>query len=111
MVPNPYAAHGGSVVDKQKDKDIDLSAGFVPLVPDSVASAARKEGIKSILWNKNLEVQSIEKEDGDVVIPAQPPSLWTYLLVVFFPVVGFVIPWGAIRALMWVGYGFTESPK
>ncbi len=116
IVPNPYAGIGkpvglppstgmGDVFDQAAAQAAAAAA------PEPIASAARKEGIKSIVWNKNLEVQSIEKVDGDVVISEQQPSLWTYLLVVLFPVAGFVIPWGAIRALMWVGYGFTESPK
>jgi hypothetical protein len=102
--PDPYAPYGGSVA-------VNPPNGFVPLVPDSIASAASKDGIKSVLWSKNLEVQSIEKENGEVVISAQQPSLWTYFLVLLFPVAGFVIPWGAIRAVAWVGYGFAESPK
>jgi hypothetical protein len=93
---NVYAPYGGVVA---------------PLVPQSVASAANKEGIKSVVWKKNLEVQSIEKEDGDVVISSQSPSLWTYLLVLIFPVVGFVIPWGAVRAIAWVGFGFVEKSE
>lgn len=101
----PPSAGMGDVFDQA------AAQAAAAVAPESIASAARKEGIKTIVWNKNLEVQSIEKEDGNVVVSAQQPSFWTYLLVVFFPVVGFVIPWGAICALIWVGYGFTESPK
>lgn len=124
--PDPYAPYGGLVrgvppgvvmvpfglpAPGKSDKGIDLSSGFVAFVPDSIASAATKEGIKSAVWNKNLEVQSIEKEDGDVVISVQGPSLWIYLLVAVFPAVGFAIPWGATRALGWVGYGFVEKSE
>ena len=111
LPPGAVLVPFGSPAPGQSDKGIDLSSGFVPFVPGSIASAGGKEGIKSVVWNKNLEVQSIEKEDGDVVISELKPSFWTYLLVMLLPVVGFVILWGAIRALGWVGYGFAEIAK
>lgn len=85
--------------------------GFVPLVPEAVASEASKEGIKSVLWNKKLEIQSIEMYDGDVVIASQGPGLWPYLFGITLPILGFVVPWGAIRCLAWVGFGFVEVPR
>jgi hypothetical protein len=92
--PNPYAPYGGVV-----------------LVPGSIASAARKEGIKSVFWGKNLEVRSVEEEDGSIVVSAEQPHLWSYFLGIILPVLGFIVPWGAIRTLVWVGYGFTGGPR
>jgi hypothetical protein len=71
----------------------------------------RKEDMKTIHWAKGLGVESIETEDGQTFYPTPSPSAWTYLLIALFPVLGFFIPWGAIRAIGWVGAGFVASAK
>jgi hypothetical protein len=73
--------------------------------------ARRKDGIKTILWTKDNGVESIETQDGQTLYPTPTPAGWTYLLTALFPILGFLIPWGAVRAIGWVGAGFAESPK
>jgi hypothetical protein len=68
-------------------------------------SEVNKEGIKDIYWTSNLNVDSIQTEDGQTLVPTPTPSVWLYLMVALFPVFGFFIPWGAIRAIGWVGTG------
>jgi len=43
--------------------------------------------------------------------PAAPPpvALWQYLPALAFPLLGFFLPWGAIKALTWIGTGFVTS--
>ncbi len=48
-------------------------------------------------------------DDGQRVHRTDPPGLWRYLRVFTFPVLGFLIPWGAIRALTWIGVGFSAG--
>jgi len=67
-----------------------------------------KGGIKTIHWTKDNEIESIETEDGQALYPTPAPAAWLYLLVVLFPILGFFIPWGAIRAIGWVGAGFFQ---
>ena len=67
-----------------------------------------KSGIKTIRWTKDNEIESIETEDGQALYPTPAPSAWEYLLVILSPVLGFFIPWGAIRAIGWVGAGFVQ---
>jgi predicted small secreted protein len=69
-----------------------------------------KGGIKTIHWTKDNEIESIETVD-EYLYPTPAPHAWEYILVVLFPVLGFFIPWGAIRAIGWVGAGFVASPK
>ncbi len=57
------------------------------------------------------EVSSIETEDGQTLYPTPSPALWTYFLIALFPILGFFIPWGAIRAVGWVGAGFVQPSK
>lgn len=47
-------------------------------------------------------------EDGQTLYPTPAPSAWLYLLIALFPVLGFFVPWGAIRAVVWVVAGFIK---
>jgi hypothetical protein len=70
-----------------------------------------KGGIKTINWTHDYGVESIVTEDGQTLYPTSAPSAWLYLLIALFPVFGFFIPWGAIRAIGWVGAGFFQPSK
>jgi hypothetical protein len=67
-----------------------------------------KDGIKTIHWTKDNEIESIEAEDGQTLYPTSAPSAWRYLLIALLPALGFCIPWGAIRAIGWVVAGFVK---
>lgn len=67
-----------------------------------------KGGIKTIHWTKNNEIESIESENQRVY-PTAAPSTRQYSLIALFPILGFLIVWGAIRAIGWVGGGFIQS--
>ena len=71
--------------------------------------ARRKDGIKTIHWTKDNEITSVETQDGQTLYPTPAPSAWLYLLIALFPILGFFIPWGAVRAIGWVGAGFVAS--
>jgi hypothetical protein len=87
--------------------------GFTVEEPDGrpADSEVNKEGIKAIHWTKNYAVESIETEDGQTFYPAPAPNRWLYLLAAIFPLLGFALPWGLIRAVGWVGAGFSANPK
>ena len=72
-----------------------------------------KGDIKTIHWakGKGLVVESIEIEDGQTLYPTPAPSRWLYLFSSILPLLGFLIPWGAIRAIRWVAAGFAAIPK
>jgi hypothetical protein len=76
-----------------------------------LASEVNKGGTKTVHWAKDYGVESIETADGQTLYPTPPPSAWLYLLVALFPVLGFFIPWGAVRAIGWVIAGFAASPQ
>lgn len=76
-----------------------------------IFSQVNQGGITTINWGHDYEVASIETVDGDTLSPTPAPAAWEYLLVVLFPVAGFVIPWGVVRAIGWVGAGFVASAK
>jgi hypothetical protein len=68
-------------------------------------------GIEKVNWTKDDEVASIEANDGALYFPGSAPSLWLYFLALTFPFLGFFIPWGLVRAVVWVGAGFFEDAK
>ncbi len=67
-------------------------------------------GIKTIHF-ENHEIASIETPDGQTINPTPSPAARLYLLIALFPVIGFFIPWGAIRTIGWVGAGFFQPSK
>jgi hypothetical protein len=83
------------------------------VTPDGTidASVFDMGAIKTIHWTKDYGVKSIETEDGQTLYPTTAPNRWLYLLVALFPVFGFLIPWGTIRAIGWVGAGFVQPSK
>lgn len=69
-------------------------------------------GMKTIYWSKDYKVELIQTDDGENLFPTPAPSAWTYLWVSLFWIVpGFFIPWGAVRAIGWVGAGFVTGSK
>lgn len=75
---------------------------------DPPVSTVNEGDINTIHWTKDLGVESIETKDGLTVYPTPSPAAWIYLLIALFPVLGFLIPWGAIRGVGWVGAGFVK---
>lgn len=73
-----------------------------------VADEVHEQGIMTIHWKKDLGVESIETEDGQTLYPTPAPVIQSYALIVLFPILGFLLPWGAIRGVEWVRAGFTE---
>ncbi len=78
---------------------------------DPPASTVDRDGIKTIHWTKDLEVESIDTPNGNSIYPTPPPSRWLYLLVATLPLFGFVLPWGLVRSIGWVATGFVAGPK
>lgn len=70
-------------------------------------------GIHQINWTDNFEVQSIETQDGQILRPTSAPAWpwWDCLLIAAYPVLGFLVPWGSVRAIGWVVAGFVQPLK
>jgi len=78
-------------------------AGFTGLI--------NLDGIKQVTVDKVGVVSSIELSTGESVQRVAPPALKAYLIPLLYPVLGFLIPWGGIRLLTWVGSGFVEPRR
>jgi hypothetical protein len=40
-----------------------------------------------------------------------PPAPKAYLIPLLYPILGFLLPWGSIRLLTWVGSGFVDPRR
>jgi hypothetical protein len=56
-------------------------------------------------------ITSIQLSTGELLSRTPPPTLAAWIALPLYPLVGFLIPWGAIRALTWVGSGFFQSSQ
>jgi hypothetical protein len=65
--------------------------------------------ISVVRWNADLGLASIETGDGEVLYPVPSPAWWTYALILMFPILGFFIPWSAVRAGGWIGSQFRPT--
>jgi len=108
---NPWDRPGAPIQSNQVDWSKAQPVGAFATTSDSSTSEVNRGGIATINWSNDYEVASIETSDGETLSPTPAPAAWEYLLVVLFPVAGFVIPWGAVRAIGWVGVGFVTDTK
>jgi hypothetical protein len=82
---------------------------------ERIHSELNRSGIRSIRWTddygvesidnstpwpRRLDVEVIETQGGESLAPTPSPSVWAFLLVAFFPVLGFLVPWGAVCAVV-----------
>lgn len=78
---------------------------------DPPSSTVNSNGIETIHWTKGLEVDFLDMADGQTLYGDPAPKRWLYPLFALFPVIGFVIPWGVVHIIGWVGIGFVESSE
>jgi hypothetical protein len=58
--------------------------------------------VKSVTWSsKDASISYIETQDGRTLYNSEVSSRWFYLLYASYPVIGFLVPWGAIRTVGW----------
>lgn len=68
-------------------------------------------GSIKIVHFENRQIESVETQDGQTFYPTPAPSAWSYVLIAILPLVGFFVPWGAIRAIGWVISGFIQTSR
>ena len=75
--------------------------------------AAQEEGKQIYLSDQTGEpIYVVLKNGKSVSRPlGQPPTLRDYLLPITLPFIGFLVPWGVVKAIRWILLGFTSRPK
>jgi hypothetical protein len=74
---------------------------------ESMVVSVNLEGVKDVTFDKNGIVSSVELSTGEMIGRADPPALRAYAAVLVYPIVGFLIPWGVIKIITWIGIGFA----
>lgn len=98
----------GYILDAPEKRKDDPFACVAEAI-DPPTSTVNRGGIKVIHWSKALRVESIETEDGQTLYSAPAPNRWLYIFAAILPLLGFVLPWGLVRAVGWVGAGFFTT--
>ena len=72
-----------------------------------------KDGIRKFNWvgNGDWNVDWIETKNGETLRSTDAPARWTYWAIPLFPILGFFIPWGTVRAIGWVLAGFVQPSR
>jgi hypothetical protein len=93
---------------------------------ERVHSELNRDGIKTISWTydyghdsidkafpwpRHLDVLEIETQAGEAFYPSPKPAASLYFLIVFFPVIGFFVPWSAVYGIAWVVAGFSHQSQ
>jgi hypothetical protein len=77
------------------------------LLPANPLLRGNRDGINTVHVDPARMVSSIELSTGELITRTEAPHLSAYLLLLLYPVLGFLLPWGGIRILTWVGIGFA----
>lgn len=95
------------------------STGGPRFVPPPLASeepggflvSVNLDGIKEAAVDKAGLFWSIQLSTGESVLRVDPPALRAYIIPLLYPILGFLLPWGGIRVVTWVGSGFLEPRR
>jgi hypothetical protein len=99
---------------------IDDNGNPIDMVPTN-PQELHKDGIRSVHFDQRQLAQDhkllrervdwVETEDGRLVFRGAAPGVGWYVLASTFPLLGFIAPWGLIKALTWIAMGFSHSQK
>ena len=64
------------------------------------------DGIKDVTVDKFAQISSVELSTGESIPRIDGPTLTAVMVMFLYPVGGFLIPWGIIRVIVWLGAGF-----
>jgi hypothetical protein len=68
-----------------------------------------EDGVSKIFFGSGSEVNCIATTEGLRHYPTDLPSAGSYLLALGWPVLGFIVPWGALTMLAWIIAGFAHK--
>lgn len=64
------------------------------------------DGIGKVMVDQAGLISSVELATGESVQRTAAPSLTAYCSLILYPLLGFMLPWGIVRVLTWIGSGF-----
>lgn len=66
--------------------------------------------VKDLYWQDG-HVDYFVLGDGSFVFDARRPPVWAFLLALLCPVFGFLIPWGVVKTLSWMGVEYFAKKQ
>jgi hypothetical protein len=75
---------------------------------DQLLVLVNLDGIKDVMVDQAGDIDSIELTTGESIPKLTPPALRAYVIPLLYPILGFLLPWGAARVLTWVGSGSSH---
>jgi hypothetical protein len=105
------------VFETRKSGEFDKIADPDAEITVDAKNADYADPIKAVNADKTGAISSIELTTGERVhrepdtFKAHLALAASLLLPFCYPVIGFLVPWGAIRACVWVGSGFFAPPR
>lgn len=105
FTPPPLSSHEGPTLPL----DLPTSAPWESAPKVGFVVVIHHDGLREANVDSDGIIQSIRLEAGQVVERGEPPVVASYLKVLLYPLLGFLIPWGTIHALSWVAIGFFQS--
>jgi hypothetical protein len=79
--------------------------------PGAMLVSVGLDGIRQVGVDKAGLVFSIEASTGAWANRTEAPALKAYVIPLLYPILGFLLPWGGIQILTWVGSGFAEPRR
>lgn len=79
--------------------------------PGTKAVSVKRNGVQQITFDDDYqEIKWIVLNNGNTIYSQKKPEYWTMLLFIMLPpLLGFVVPWGAVRTIGWIVQGFNRS--
>ena len=66
-------------------------------------------GVAKIYFGPHEGVNCIATADGLRLYPGEAPKLSMYLLLLIWPVTGFLLPWAVFKVIEWIVAGFAHT--
>jgi hypothetical protein len=103
----PWETYDASVYTKVRGPDDELY--LFPLRTTKEVATAYFRTKATIYYTKDGVISYIKTPEGRTLYNEAAPSKWSlYLPFGYFPLLGFFVPWGAIRIVGWVVLGFQK---
>ena len=68
------------------------------------------DGIASFKFDPTTgNISSVELSTGESLVRTKQPTALVYLVLPLYSLIGFLIPWGILTTLSWVGSGFFSK--
>lgn len=84
--------------------------GGMWILPAHPLLKGNSDGVERVRFDRAKRVVGVILSQGEALSRTDLPDFGAYLVLLAYPLLGFLVPWGSFRILTWVGRGFFQSP-